>query len=391
MLKKRTYLPDIWSDPFIAAVPLEQADDVVKYLEEYDDCQCVKIKNGPISGQDWIESVVVSLADEFENDLYVSGEIEKLYEVNNTSMSAPARRLMTLKSILKHLSGGKRLLLYFCQSISQMKETGFIHLARIISPLIGVLCHVSSKNDVPTVSQIHFCTIQKSINEGHPVYISYSRKDSSSLAEMICATLESNNVDCAFDMRDVTVQSSIHEFEQAIGNGDLIIVVLSDNYFESQDCMFEMACLTERGDIRNRVAFVSNLQNVKRNTISRNYILKKWKERRKEYESIDAEDVDLQKGKKDVEAIIKAFPQFWFHVIDDVAFKASDVEKDTAKSISDYVVKLISKKKEAITIPMQALQDPVHSGDTPTVTTINQYGTNPTSINVLNGPLIISG
>lgn len=384
MLKKRTYLPDIWSDPFIAAVPVEQAGEVTKYLEEYGDCQCIDIKDSPLPGQDWIEALILSLGNAFENDEYVAGEVEKLFETNTTSLSASGRRMKVLKDILRHICRGKRLLLFLNQPVSQMRETGFGYLTRFIGSSIGIICIVSSINDVPPINQIHYFPIRKSINEGHPVYISYSRDDSTSLAEMICTTLESNNVECMFDMRDVPAQSSIHEFEQAIGKGDLVIVVLSDNYFESPHCMFEMAGVTRQGDISKRVVFVSNLQNVKRNKTSHDLILKKWKQRHKEYDNIDAVDVAMQQEKDDIQAIIDYFPEFWLHAKDDVSFLATNVEADTAAELSDYIVHLITQKEKEKTIQMQPLHDPINSGNTPSIS-VRQFGEHSVYIGSING------
>lgn len=391
MLKKRTYLPDIWSEPFIAAVPLEQAGEVIKYLEEYGDCICVDLRDSPLPGQDWIEAVILSLGNKYENDPYVAGEIGKLDQTNTTSLSPAGRRMIVLRDILRHICCGKRLLLFLNQPVSQMRETGFGNLTRFIGSSIGIICLVSSINDVLKIDQIKFCPIRRCINEGHPVYISYSREDSTPLAEMICETLESNDIECLFDMRDVPAQSSIHAFEQAIGKGDLVIVVLSDNYFESPHCMFEMAGITHQGDIRRRVVFVSNFQNVKRNKSSHDLILKKWKQKHKEYDDVDATDLAMQQEKDDIQAIIDSFPEFWQHVMDDASFIAEEVKTDSAAELSDFLIRLITKKKNENTISMQPLNDPINSGDTPTMITINQYGTNPTSVNLLNGPLLIGG
>lgn len=185
-------------------------------------------------------------------------------------------------------------------------------------------------------------------------------------------------------MRDVPAQSSIHAFEQKIGKGDLVIVVLSDNYFESPHCMYEMAGITRQGDIRKRVVFVSNLQNVKRNKTSHDLILKKWKQRHKEYDNIDVNDLAMQQEKGDIQSIIDYFPKFWLHAKDDVAFQASKVEADSAAELSDYIVYLITQKENKNTIQMQPLHDPINSGDTPSIT-VHQVGNHHVFIGNING------
>ena len=80
------------------------------------------------------------------------------------------------------------------------------------------------------------------------------------MVDLICDKLNSNGLLYKRDVKDCTLQDSITGFEEEIGRGDYIIVVLSDDYFESLGCMYEMACITENGKIGERAGSRSNKQ-----------------------------------------------------------------------------------------------------------------------------------
>lgn len=164
------------------------------------------------------------------------------------------------------------------------------------------------------------------INPNSPVYFSYSRDDSTELVDIICKSLESRDILYSLDMKDVKIQSSIKAYEKAIGSGELVIVVLSDNYFESPDCMYEMAAITNRGEISKRVIFISHFQNVKRKKESHDLILGKWQAEYGKYRNIDPSNVAMTQEMDNIAGIIQTFPDFWKHVVDDVAFSSSEVE-----------------------------------------------------------------
>lgn len=86
-----------------------------------------------------------------------------------------------------------------------------------------------------------------------------------------------------------------------------------------------------------------------------------------------------------VEAIIQTIPKFWSHIVDDVAFLSKDVEKDKASSVGLYMQNLIKQRQsECKKAELEAPNNPVSSGDTPSNTVI-QMGNNPITIGTVNG------
>lgn len=167
------------------------------------------------------------------------------------------------------------------------------------------------------------------------IYISY-KWSQSSLVDLICDKLNSNGLLYKRDVKDCTLQDSITGFEEEIGRGDYIIVVLSDDYFESLGCMYEMACITENGKIGERVVFVDAMKDVKRE-FSFDVIIQKWKDR---YDNLC--DKQLTAPHIDelsiVDKIIRLFPDFWCAFKDYIACREKQVFDDQASSLVAHLL-----------------------------------------------------
>ena len=89
------------------------------------------------------------------------------------------------------------------------------------------------------------------INEGHPVYISYAGAACSSTSEDPVKILRNLLTDNKIDYRDYrdlnktpfVPYKKITEGDEKVGNGDLIIVIFSDEYLFSLHCMYEWYCI----------------------------------------------------------------------------------------------------------------------------------------------------
>lgn len=386
MPKKGTYLPNIWSEKFIPVIPESQSKDVQELLDEID-CTCICVDEYPANGQDWVETILMFLGEKYANNLFVAQTMEELQDVNRTAFSPPARRSMALKAILQHLSRGKKLVLYIRRPVSHMVETDFEHLSLFIGPTIGILCHTTSETNVPLSLQpkVRYHIMRQLINPNHPVFFSYSREESTGLVDTICKALESTDIEYSLDMIDSRLQDSIKEYERKIGDAEYIIIVISDNYFYSRDCMYEMSAIMQRDDFSKRVVLVDKLGKIKRNKKSHDIILAHWKKVYEEYLEIDPANQTMTEERHHLEGIIQKFPDFWRHVVDDVAEDYKKVEKDSARTLAEFMSTLIKQNNNAVTVPqMQELNDPIHSGNTPSII-VRQVGDHPVNIGNING------
>ncbi|HWY33546.1 MAG TPA: dynamin family protein [Nitrosopumilaceae archaeon] len=93
------------------------------------------------------------------------------------------------------------------------------------------------------------------------VYISYSWPDNktkegkvkSQVVKNIVNTLTKNKINFILDKKDVKYKDNITQFEERLGKGSKIILVVCDKFLRSRHCMFEVLKIKERGNVYNRI------------------------------------------------------------------------------------------------------------------------------------------
>ena len=97
------------------------------------------------------------------------------------------------------------------------------------------------------------------------IYISYSWKQPamSIVKNWLCPCLKQSNIDYSIDVKDCGYGHDIEAFEREIGQADNVLVVLSNSYFYSLNCMYELALIIKNGIVSNRVRLV-NLEDFSR-------------------------------------------------------------------------------------------------------------------------------
>lgn len=111
------------------------------------------------------------------------------------------------------------------------------------------------------------------------IYISYSWKQPamSIVKNWLCPCLKQSNIDYSIDVKDCGYGHDIEAFEREIGQADNVLVVLSNSYFYSLNCMYELALIIKNGIVSNRVRWVS-LEDFCRTHIMYNTVCSYWKE-----------------------------------------------------------------------------------------------------------------
>lgn len=90
------------------------------------------------------------------------------------------------------------------------------------------------------------------------VFLSYCQKDSD-IADLIESNLQTHIKDKAKisrDIRDVEYHESFKKFMQSIETHDYVIMVISDNYLKSRNCMFEVMEVIKDSQYQKKLAFV---------------------------------------------------------------------------------------------------------------------------------------
>lgn len=86
------------------------------------------------------------------------------------------------------------------------------------------------------------------------VFISYAwGGEREEIVNQIDQTLQQRGVKIIRDKRDLGYKGSIKEFMERIGQGDCVIVVVSDKYLRSPNCMFELVEIAQNKQFHDRI------------------------------------------------------------------------------------------------------------------------------------------
>src|SRR5687768_12136762 len=92
------------------------------------------------------------------------------------------------------------------------------------------------------------------MGDNHQVYISYAwGGESERIVNELDADLQSKGIMVVRDKRDLGFKGMIRDFMQQIGRGHAVIVVISDKYLKSPNCMFELVEIARNKDLYDRV------------------------------------------------------------------------------------------------------------------------------------------
>ncbi|MEM9216810.1 MAG: COR domain-containing protein [Cyanobacteria bacterium P01_F01_bin.150] len=86
------------------------------------------------------------------------------------------------------------------------------------------------------------------------VFISYAWSgDSEEMANKVDTTLQSKDITLIRDKRDLGFKGRIKEFMEKIGRGNAVVVIISDKYLKSENCMFELVEIADNKDFCDRI------------------------------------------------------------------------------------------------------------------------------------------
>ncbi|MBE9260829.1 HEAT repeat domain-containing protein [Microcystis sp. LEGE 00066] len=104
--------------------------------------------------------------------------------------------------------------------------------------------------------------IQNKLKYYHPlsqpmnqqVYISYNwQEDSNEMANQLVQAFAAKGIEIIRDKTHTSYKDSIKNFMQQIGQGKCVVVVISDRYLKSENCMFELVEIARNGDFYQRI------------------------------------------------------------------------------------------------------------------------------------------
>lgn len=145
------------------------------------------------------------------------------------------------------------------------------------------------------------------------------------------------------DVKDCCYMKSIRQFEQEIGQADLVIIVVNKDYMDSDDCLYEATSIINNGNYINRVALI-NMDGTYLSTTA--YVEKMQyyqacltQEMEKKKVVIQYATTPLDVKIEKYETILNGLGQFWNMVSDNNTLNFTALSKD------DFAI-VIAKIKE---------------------------------------------
>ena len=115
------------------------------------------------------------------------------------------------------------------------------------------------------------------------VFISYAwGGEREVIVDQIDQALQSRGVKIIRDKRELGYKGSINAFMESIGRGDCVILVISDKYLRSPNCMYELVEIAENKHFQDRVFPIVLHDADIYNPVRRTQYIKYWEEKRTE-------------------------------------------------------------------------------------------------------------
>ena len=90
--------------------------------------------------------------------------------------------------------------------------------------------------------------------QNNEVFISYAwGGESENIADELDQAFQYQGVSIIRDKRDLGYKDSLDEFMNRIGQGKAIIIIVSEKYLKSENCLFELLLIAKNGQFKDRV------------------------------------------------------------------------------------------------------------------------------------------
>ena len=118
------------------------------------------------------------------------------------------------------------------------------------------------------------------------IFFSYAwRGESENIVNKIDQAFQKRGAKVIRDKRDLNYKGSIKEFMERIGRGQGIVVVISDKYLKSKNCMFELIQIAENKQFKDRIFPVVLSDAVIYDAVKRIEYIRYWEAKKKELDA----------------------------------------------------------------------------------------------------------
>ncbi len=174
------------------------------------------------------------------------------------------------------------------------------------------------------------------------VYISYKHNEATNNhVEAIINGLKANRIDYSIDKEHVGYRDSIRKYEEEIGQGARIIVIITNDYLESPHCMYELTQIWKNKNVKERVFPIIDIEKYPRDSEG---LLKSkafWaKERAKKCELLAQETGSLellQRELDDINDIMNNINDVWTYIHDMNSLDMKTLTQDNAQYLMNQI------------------------------------------------------
>ena len=136
------------------------------------------------------------------------------------------------------------------------------------------------------------------------VFVSYAwGGEREEIVNQMDKTLQARGIKITRDKRDLGYKGSIKDFMERIGQGNCVIVVVSDKYLRSPNCMFELVEIAENKQFHNRIFPIVLADADIYDPVKRLGYIKHWESKRAELAAAmkDVDPANLQGIREDMD------------------------------------------------------------------------------------------
>lgn len=156
-------------------------------------------------------------------------------------------------------------------------------------------CVRAVRNEISVIEKLeHQEKWKNHTYDGMKIFMSYSWSDDE-LANDIDKRFAEHGITLIRDRRDLNYRSSIKEFMKQIREGDYALILISDNYLKSVNCMYEVTELIKDDNYRERILPILKRDAKIFRAIDRTGYIRYWQD---EYMKLKAESSDIEESNK---------------------------------------------------------------------------------------------
>lgn len=179
--------------------------------------------------------------------------------------------------------------------------------------------------------------------------------------------------------KHLLVGDNIRKYEEEIGRSKLVIVIISDEYLRSPQCMFEITKIVKNGNFDNRVVCIAELNEYTRNGDGLKKIKAYWTEKKND----KAEQIKNEPGGSayvlrelaDINDFLKYLDDIWTYLTDVITGSMEELSESDGEKLVEIVRKELNKHTEKVDVSgMSAVSGSTANTFGPSPSQSIQYG-----------------